>query len=102
MGQVNLEDHFFNPRNVGEIAGPGFNGQAASVSCGGVLRISIEVDESQSISDIKFKAAGCSTLVAAASSLTEMVKGKTTAEAAALAREAVMLISSSLNGDTRD
>ena len=47
------------------------------------MRISIQVDDSQRITDARFKAAGCSTLIAAASLLTERVKGMTTGDAAA-------------------
>ena len=76
-------DEFLNPRNVGDVAEPNFVGRAASFDCGAALRISIQVDDSQRISDAKFKAAGCSTLIAAASLLTERVKGMTTGDAAA-------------------
>ena len=76
-------DEFLNPRNVGDVAEPKFLGRAASFECGAALRISIQVDGSQKIIDARFKAAGCSTLIAAASLLTERVKGMTTGEAAA-------------------
>src|ERR671913_1935774 len=76
-------DEFLNPRNVGDVAEPGFVGRAASFDCGAALRISIQVDESQRITDARFKAAGCSTLIAAASLLTERVKGMTTGDAVA-------------------
>jgi NifU-like protein len=76
-------DEFLNPRNVGDVAEPKFIGRAASFDCGAALRISIQVDDSQTITDARFKAAGCSTLIAAASLLTERVKGMTTGDAAA-------------------
>src|SRR5687767_1462901 len=76
-------DEFLNPRNVGDVAEPKFIGRAASFDCGAALRISVQVDDSQRITDAKFKAAGCSTLIAAASLLTEHVKGMTTGDAAA-------------------
>jgi NifU-like protein len=83
-----LQDHFFSPRNVGDLGGNSYRGNAGSVSCGAAIRISIEVDQSQTITDVKFKAAGCDLLVATASILTESVRNKTTAEAAELARHA--------------
>src|SRR5687767_7458180 len=76
-------DEFLNPRNVGDVAEPKFIGRAASFDCGAALRISIQVDDSQTITDARFKAAGCSTLIAAASLLTERVKGMATGDAAA-------------------
>ena len=80
-------EQFFNPKNVGDAAEPNFVGRAASFECGATLRISLQVDESQRIEDAKFKAAGCSVLIASASLLTEQIKGKTTGEAAAISRE---------------
>ena len=75
---------FLNPRNVGDAVQPNFTGRSASFICGAALRISLHIDESQRITEAKFKAAGCSVLVASASLLTERVIGKTTAAAAAL------------------
>jgi NifU-like protein len=77
-------DLFFNPANVGDAAEPNYIGRSASYECGATMRISVQVDESQRISDAKFRAAGCSVLVAAASFLTERIKGMTTGEAASL------------------
>jgi NifU-like protein len=86
-----LTKHFFNPRNVGEASEPSFTGRAASLECGATLRLSLSLDPSQHIEEAKFKAAGCSTLVASLSILTEQVKGKTTAEAATLGHQAESL-----------
>lgn len=77
-------DHFFHPRNVGDADEPGFVGRSASLSCGGHVQFSIQVDESHAISQARFRAAGCSDLVAAASLLTERITRLTTAAAAAL------------------
>jgi NifU-like protein len=79
-----IDEHFFNPKNVGNIANATAVAKTGSVICGATLRISLSVDESQRINDAKFKSAGCRYLVAASSLLTEQVKGKTTAETAAL------------------
>ncbi|HWN08703.1 MAG TPA: iron-sulfur cluster assembly scaffold protein [Pyrinomonadaceae bacterium] len=75
---------FLNPKNVGDAAEPSFVGRATSFTCGAALRISLHIDESQRITEAKFKAAGCSILVVSASLLTDEVVGKTTGEAAAL------------------
>lgn len=84
--------HFFNPRNVGDADEPSFNGRAASLACGAHVRISIHVDESQSIPQARFRAVGCNVLIAAASLLTEQIKAINTAEAAAVAQEPDALI----------
>ncbi|HEV7798445.1 MAG TPA: iron-sulfur cluster assembly scaffold protein [Pyrinomonadaceae bacterium] len=82
-----VSEIFFNPKHVGEATEPSFVGRAASFQCGATLRLSLHVDESQRIRTAKFKAAGCSVLVASASLLIDQVLGKTTAEAAALGQD---------------
>jgi NifU-like protein len=80
-------EQFPNLKNVGEAASPNFLGRSASFACGAVARVSLQVGAGQHIVDAKFKVAGCSVLVAALSVLTEQVKNKSTAEAAALAED---------------
>ena len=91
-------DHFFNPRNVGDADEPSFVGRAASLICGAHVRFSIQVDENQRLSQARFKAAGCSVLVASTSLLTERVVNVPTAEAAIIGqdRDAVERIFSEL------
>src|ERR1044071_587956 len=84
-------DHFFNPRNVGDAGEPSFTGRSASLSCGALVRFSIQVDEEHLISEARFRAAGCEVLIAWASFLTERVTGMTTAEAAAFAQNPATL-----------
>jgi NifU-like protein len=84
QGPYLIDEHFFNPKNVGKIADTEAVAGAGSVTCGAALRVWLTVDESHRIADAKFKSAGCSYLVAASSLLTEQVKGRTTAEAAVL------------------
>ena len=81
-----VSELFFNPHNVGEAGEPRFIGRSGSFQCGAILRVSLHIDESQRITEAKFKAAGCSVLVAAASLLVDDVIGKTTGEAAAAAQ----------------
>jgi NifU-like protein len=79
-----VADHFFNPRNIGEADYPSFEGRSASLSCGAHVRFSIQVDEAQVVTQAKFRATGCTVLVASASLLTEQVIGRSTAEAAVI------------------
>jgi len=81
-------DHFSNPRNVGEIEDADGVGQIGNPVCGDVMRISIDVDDDR-IADAKFKTFGCGAAVATSSMVTEMVKGKTLAEAAEVSNKAV-------------
>jgi NifU-like protein len=79
---------FFSPTNMGDATEPSFVGRSASFQCGATLRISLHLDDAQRITEAKFRAAGCSVLVAAAVLLTEQVRGKTTGEAAAIGQRA--------------
>src|SRR5215472_472270 len=79
-----IKEHFRNPRNVGELEGPVFVGRAGSVRCGAVVKVTLRIDQAQRIAEARFKAAGCSALVAAASLLTEQIKDRSTAEAAVI------------------
>jgi len=81
-----IAEHFLNPRNVGDLGADAFKGRAGSMTCGATVRVMLSIDQSQRIVDAKFKAAGCSLLVAAASFLTEEIKGELTGEVALLMR----------------
>ena len=77
-------DHYENPRNVGALDKDSSNvgtGMVGAPACGDVMRLQIDVDENDVISDAKFKTYGCGSAIASSSLLTEWVKGKTLDEA---------------------
>ena len=82
-------DHFSNPRNVGEVEDADGVGQVGNPVCGDVMRITIKVDDEDHITDIKFKTFGCGAAVATSSMVTEMVMGKSLAEAAEISNRTV-------------
>ncbi len=81
-------EHFMNPKNVGELETPDGVGQVGNINCGDIMRITIQVDK-DCISDIRFKTFGCGAAIAVSSMVTEMVKGKSLEEAAAVSRDDV-------------
>ena len=80
-------DHYENPRNVGsfarEVKRVG-TGMVGAPSCGDVMKLQIQVDESGIITDAKFKTYGCGSAIASSSLVTEWVKGKTLDQAATI------------------
>jgi len=75
-------DHFFNPRNIGEMAEDEADGFSllGDPSCGDQLRLWIKVQDER-IVDIKFKCFGCPGAIATSSMLTVLTKGKTIQQA---------------------
>jgi NifU-like protein len=85
-----INEHFSNPRNVGEVSGEDAYGDTGSLVCGAVVRLSLKIDAaSRRITEAKFKAVGCGFLIASASLLTEIIKGMVLGEAAHLSASAL-------------
>lgn len=81
--------HFYNPRNIGEMENPDGVGEVGNSKCGDIMKIMIRV-ENGIISDVKFKTFGCGAAIATSSMGTEMIKGKTLKEAWNLSNQAVV------------
>ncbi|HEY0667670.1 MAG TPA: Fe-S cluster assembly scaffold IscU [Sphingobacteriaceae bacterium] len=72
-------DHYTHPRNVGTLDKSKTNvgtGLVGAPECGDVMRLQIEVNENNVITEAKFKTFGCGSAIASSSLATEWLKGK--------------------------
>lgn len=76
-----VRDHFFHPRNVGEIEKPDGIGEVGSMACGDALRLTFKLDKDKRIKEAKFETFGCASAIASSSALTEIIKGMSLDEA---------------------
>ncbi|NPA99366.1 MAG: iron-sulfur cluster assembly scaffold protein [Crenarchaeota archaeon] len=73
---------FRNPKNAGPMEDATVSATAGSPACGDVITIYLKIDEErETIIKASFESYGCAANIAAASILTEMIKGKTIREA---------------------
>ncbi len=84
-----VQEHFINPKNVGELAKPSGTGEVGSLACGDALKLTIQVDDKGIITDAKFKTFGCASAIASSSVLTEIIKGMHIDEAAKLTNQQI-------------
>jgi nitrogen fixation NifU-like protein len=74
-------DHGKSPRNRGVPAHASHQAEGFNPLCGDQVRLSVRVSGEGVIEDIGFEGAGCAISTAAASTMTEAVKGRTVHEA---------------------
>ena len=85
--QAKIEEAVKNPRNLGEMADADAVGTVGSADCGDMLRMWVkfkEQDGRKVIDRATFQTFGCQTAIAVASVATELLAGKTVAEAQAM------------------
>jgi len=74
-------DHGKNPRNRGVPDHANHKAEGFNPLCGDQVTVNVRVSDDGRIEDIGFEGAGCAISTAAASTMTEAVKGKTIGEA---------------------
>lgn len=83
-----LLNHFENPRNVGRLDAPALAAEVSNPICGDILLLTALYSEGR-FAEVRYQVRGCTASIAAGSALTELLLGKTPAEAAAINRETV-------------
>jgi nitrogen fixation NifU-like protein len=88
--QTRIEEAVKNPRNLGEMKDADAVGTVGSADCGDMLRMWVKFKEEggrKVIDRATFQTFGCQTAIAVASVATEMLAGKTIAEAKSMSGE---------------
>ena len=81
-------DHFQNPRNAGTLEAASAKVSVENPVCGDILELSVRMDSGR-IAEARFRTRGCVTALACSSLLTELLRGKTPAEARAISSEQI-------------
>jgi nitrogen fixation NifU-like protein len=81
-------DHFQNPRNAGMLEAATATVSVENPVCGDILELSVRMEAGR-IADARFRTRGCVTALACSSLLTELLRGKTTAEARTITSEQI-------------
>ena len=86
-----IAEHFRRPRNQGPLPDATASAEAVNPLCGDRIRLAVQV-EGGSIMEARFVANACAICIAAASLLTEHVRGMSPNEATGLGDESVLAL----------
>jgi nitrogen fixation protein NifU and related proteins len=81
-------DHFQNPRNAGTLDAATATVSVENPICGDILELSVRMEAGR-IAEARFRTRGCVTALACSSLVTELLRGKTPAEARAITSEQI-------------
>ena|SRR5579863_7516142 len=79
MFSPELLDHFRNPRNAGNLADATASVEVSNPVCGDILRLAVKAEQGRIVA-ARFLCRGCTTAIACASRLTELLTGMATGE----------------------
>ncbi|HMJ00597.1 MAG TPA: SUF system NifU family Fe-S cluster assembly protein [Gaiellaceae bacterium] len=84
-------DHYKNPRGHGVMEAPDASADGLNPLCGDEVTISVALGkDGETIEEVMFEGRGCAISQAATSMLTELVKGRSASEVAALPKEELL------------
>ncbi len=84
-----FKDHLANPRNAGELGDANAVAEQTNPVCGDRLRLSLRIRDGR-IEAARFLAYGCAPTLACGSALTELIKGRSVADAMRLSRKEIV------------
>jgi nitrogen fixation NifU-like protein len=90
MYRQQILDHYRNPRNYGEIEDPTFSHVGENTSCGDEIEVFVALDDERRVEAVTFTGDGCAISQAAASLLSEEVRGMAVEELYELDRDDVL------------
>jgi nitrogen fixation protein NifU and related proteins len=85
----NILDHYKNPRNHGHIDDPSAIAEGVNPLCGDELAIELKVEDGI-VTDVRYNGRGCAISQAAASMLSDAVKGKPLEDLAQIGKDDVL------------
>ena len=83
-------NHYKRPHNWGVMEAPDLEFEDTNPLCGDELRVTIRVDEEDRVADLRFTGQGCAISQAAASMVSDEIKGMTPGELLRLDRDFVL------------
>ena len=83
-------EHYRRPHNFGTLEHPDVSYEGANPLCGDRLTLMLDLDDSGTVTDVAFTGRGCAISQASASLLTDTLRGRTTTELNALAKDDVL------------
>jgi nitrogen fixation protein NifU and related proteins len=89
MYQDNILDHYKHPRNHGRLEQPSISHEEHNPLCGDKVRFDLLVEDGI-IKDVRFVGKGCAISQAAASMLTEEIKGKSVEEVKQVTKDDIL------------
>ena len=69
-------DYYRHPRNKGTLSRAQIKAKDSNPLCGDIIEMMLELDDHNTVKDVRFNGQGCAISQASASMLTELVKGK--------------------------
>ncbi len=99
-------DHSRHPRHFGVLAEANHVGEGYNPLCGDRVKVFLAIDSEGRIADVSFEGKGCAISQASASLMTDLIKGRSVAEAEKLMDGFLHLVkgedASSIAGDDRE